>query len=110
MKLTKEKLKQIIKEELAQEAWEGPDAAFSGPPLSQIENQMIQLSEDLEGLATDVQRDGVPEAAQAFLLVSQLVNAYSNVLLADERAGAYLPALVAAAKAWQTNYGPLGDR
>ncbi len=103
MKLTKEKLKQIIKEELAQEAWEGPDAAFSGPSLSMVEDRMIQLSEDLEGLAADTQRHGVPEAAQAFLLVSQLVNAYSNVLLADERAGAYLPALMNALKAWKAN-------
>jgi hypothetical protein len=92
MKLTKSKLKQIIKEELQQEVF-----GFGGPSLEGVKDKMEQLAKDLEELAPDI-RDH--SAAKAFLTLSRLLYTYSNVLLAEERAGDYLPALEAAAQAW----------
>ena len=92
MKLTKSKLKQIIKEELQQEAF-----GFGGPSLEGIKNKMVGLAKDLEELGGGLTQH---KAAKALLTLSRLLYTYSNVPIAEEGAGEYLAALTAAADAW----------
>ena len=92
MKLTKSKLKQIIKEELQQEAF-----GFGGPSPKGIKDKMERLAEDLEELSGGLTQH---KAAKALLTLSRLLYTYSNVPFAEERAGDYLPALEAAVAAW----------
>ena len=104
MKLTKSKLKQIIKEELHKEVF-----GLGGPSPEGIKDKMERLAEDLEELASRLtQRD----AAKALLTLSRLLYTYSNVPFAEERAGDYLPALEAARDAWpnKTKFGDFRRR